>query len=160
MTSKGLFSFFGQWQYYRGLRTFRIAMQLVHLGMSFLMKFPKGLKKQVFMQTMQRLMVIAITCYLYTYYVCHVILFSQQRKFIGKKERDVLVQLFNFFFRNLGLMWFGCCLFRKRKKKCDHRLLASKAKLSILRYGLTWKLKIKERKLLCNFSIWKNFKKS
>lgn len=68
------------------------------------------------MQTMQRLMVIAITCYLYTYYVCHVILFSQQRKFIEKKERDVLVQLFNFFSEILDLCDLAVVCLEKEKR--------------------------------------------
>lgn len=54
---------------YRGPMTFRMAMQLVHLVIPFLiiLNFP-SLKKQVLMQTMQRLMVgtcIAITYYMY-----------------------------------------------------------------------------------------------
>lgn len=59
-----------------------MAMQLVHLVIPFLinLNFP-SLKKQVLMQTMQRLMVgtcIAITYYIHVYYVCRVLLFSQQ----------------------------------------------------------------------------------
>lgn len=53
-----------------------------------------------------------------------------------KKRREMCLCNYSIFFlKNLGLYVInGFCLCGKRKKR-DHKLLASKAKLSILRFG-------------------------
>lgn len=140
---------------YRGPRTFRMAMQLVHLVIPFLiiLNFP-SLKKQVLMQTMQRLMVgtcIAITYYMYIMYAVY---YSS----VSRNE----MCLWNYSFcsqKSRNLMWFGCCLYWKIKRNLTIDFWQVKTVMvQTLRYGLTWKLRIKTKSSRAIFQFKKTLK--